>query len=130
MAKIAIVEDDVTIAKMYQLIFEYQGHQVGLAGNGKLGLKLCQEMKPDVVLLDLMMPEMSGEEVLEKLRQQEGGQTPKVFILTNLNQQEAPESLNKLNVSGYIVKAEATPDEVANIINIELSAQNQPPKAT
>jgi DNA-binding response OmpR family regulator len=128
MAKIAIVEDDITIAKMYQLIFEYQGHQVGLANNGKEGLKLCEEMQPDVVLLDLMMPEMNGDEMLGKLREQESGQKPKVFILTNLNQQEAPESLNKLNVSGYIVKAEATPDEVAHIVNIELTAENQPNK--
>ena len=68
MPKIAIVEDDLAIAQMYRMKFEAEGYHVEIAENGKLGLELCEQMKPDLVLLDLMMPEMNGDEMLEKMR--------------------------------------------------------------
>ena len=68
MAKIAIVEDDQAISMMYRIKFEAEGFEVETAANGKLGLELVEKMKPDIILLDLMMPEMNGEEMLEHLR--------------------------------------------------------------
>ena len=62
MAKIAIIEDDIAISQMYRMKFEVDGYEVETAENGKVGLKLIKDMKPDIVLLDLMMPEMNGEE--------------------------------------------------------------------
>ena len=56
MSKIAIVEDDAAISQMYRIKFEAEGYKVETAENGKLGLALVEEMKPDVILLDLMMP--------------------------------------------------------------------------
>lgn len=122
MAKIAIVEDDLAIAEMYRLKFEALGHQVEIAGNGKLGLELCERMKPDLVLLDLMMPEMNGDEMLEKMRATEWGKDIKVIILTNVEEQEAPERLKTLNVRTYIVKAEMIPSQVAEVVGKELVA--------
>ena len=66
--KVAIIEDDQTISQMYRFKFESEGYQVETAENGKLGLELAEAMKPDIILLDLMMPEMSGDEMLGKLR--------------------------------------------------------------
>jgi DNA-binding response OmpR family regulator len=120
MAKIAIVEDDLAIAQMYRLKFEAEGHKVEIAENGKLGLDLCEDMKPDMVLLDLMMPEMNGDEMLEKLRKTDWGKKPKVIILTNVSEQEAPDRLKELDISGFIVKAEMTPREVAEMIKEKL----------
>jgi DNA-binding response OmpR family regulator len=122
MAKIVIVEDDLAIAQMYRLKFEAEGHRVGIAGNGKLGLALCEEMKPDLVLLDLMMPEMNGDEMLEKMRQKDWGKEPKVIILTNVSEQEAPERLKDLHIDGYVVKAEMTPKEVAELAKSKIAA--------
>jgi DNA-binding response OmpR family regulator len=68
MKKIAIIEDDQAISQMYRMKFETEGYQVETAGNGRLGLELIESMKPDIILLDLMMPEMNGDEMLEKLR--------------------------------------------------------------
>ena len=72
MPKIAIIEDDLAIAQMYRLKFEAEGYQADIAENGKLGLILCEQMKPDIVLLDLMMPEMNGIEFCRKARRGKG----------------------------------------------------------
>jgi two-component system response regulator ResD len=116
MTKIAIVEDDLAIAQMYRLKFEAEGFKVQIAENGRLGLALCEEMEPEVVLLDLMMPEMNGDEMLEKMRHTDWGKDIKVIILTNVGEQEAPEKLKELNISAYIVKAEMTPKQVAELV--------------
>jgi DNA-binding response OmpR family regulator len=121
MANIAIIEDDLAIAQMYRLKFEAEGYKVEIAENGKLGLELCEQMKPDLVLLDLMMPEMNGDEMLEKMRGTDWGKDIKVIILTNVGQQEAPEKLKSLHVRGYVVKAEMTPRQVAELAKKELT---------
>lgn len=122
MAKVAIIEDDLAIAQMYRMKFEAEGYKVELAENGKLGLELCKEFKPDIVLLDLMMPEMNGDEMLQKMRETMWGHDMKVIVLTNVGQQEAPEKLKKLDVSAYVVKAEMTPTEVAQVVKKQLSS--------
>jgi DNA-binding response OmpR family regulator len=121
MPKIAIVEDDLAIAQMYRLKFEAEGYKVEIAENGKLGLGLAEQMKPDLILLDLMMPEMNGDEMLEKMRATDWGKNIPVIILTNVGEQEAPDKLKSLHVRAYIVKAEMTPKQVAEIAKKELS---------
>lgn len=120
-SKIAIIEDDIAIAQMYRIKFEAEGYQVQSAENGKLGLELLESMKPDIVLLDLMMPEMNGDEVLSKLRTTDWGKDMKVIILTNMGEQEAPEILKSLNVSAFIVKADMTPRQVADLVKSRLA---------
>lgn len=120
MPKIAIVEDDLAIAQMYCLKFEAEGFEAEVAENGKLGLELCQQMKPDAVLLDLMMPEMNGDEMLKKMRQTGWGKDIKVIIMTNVGEQEAPEALKNLNVTAFIVKADMTPGQVADLVKSHL----------
>lgn len=114
--KIAIIEDDAAIAQMYRMKFEADGFIVETAENGKLGLQLAEEMRPDVILLDLMMPEMNGDEMLVKLRATDWGKTTKVIILTNMGEQEAPASLKDLDVLNFIVKADMTPRQVAELV--------------
>jgi DNA-binding response OmpR family regulator len=122
MAKVAIIEDDLAIAQMYRLKFEAEGFDVRIAENGKLGLELCEDFKPDIILLDLMMPEMNGDEMLERLRHTEWGKNTKVVILTNVGEQEAPEKLKDLNVSAFIVKADMTPKQVAELVKEQIKA--------
>ena len=113
MVKVAIVEDDQAISQMYRFKFETDGFQVETAENGKLGLELIESMKPDIILLDLMMPEMTGDEMLTKLRATSWGKNIKVMILTNMGEQEIPESVKGMGVSGVILKADMTPRQVA-----------------
>ncbi len=122
MAKIVIVEDDQAISQMYRLKFEAEGYTVETAGNGKLGLELVEKMRPDIILLDIMMPEMNGDEMLERLRATDWGKNIKVIVLTNVGQEEAPESLKRAGVRKFIVKAEMTPRQVAEMVKSELAA--------
>lgn len=114
--KIAIVEDDAAIAQMYRMKFEAEGFIVETAENGKFGLQLAEEMRPDIMLLDLMMPEMNGDEMLAHMRATDWGRDIKVIILTNMGEQEAPVTLASLNVLSFIVKADMTPRQVADLV--------------
>ncbi len=119
--KIAIIEDDVAISQMYRLKFEAEGFDVQTAENGKVGLELLEDFKPTIVLLDLMMPEMTGDEMLAELRKKAWGKDITVIILTNLGEEEAPKSLKELHVHSFIVKAEMTPRQVAERVKLALS---------
>lgn len=120
--KIAIIEDDQAISQMYRIKFEAEGFEVETAENGKLGLELIDKMRPDIILCDLMMPEMTGDEMLAKLRETEWGKKIRVIILTNMGEQEAPQSVRALDVRRFIVKAEMTPRQVAEMVKAELAA--------
>lgn len=121
MTKVAIIEDDQAISQMYRIKFEAEGYEVETAENGKLGLELAEKMKPDIILLDLMMPEMSGDAMLQRLRATPWGKDIKVIILTNVGEQEAPASVKQQNVRRFIVKAEMTPRQVAEMVKAELA---------
>lgn len=122
MTKIAIIEDDQAISQMYRIKFEAEEFEVETAENGKLGLELVEKMRPHIILLDLMMPEMPGDQMLEALRATEWGKDIKVIILTNMGEQEAPPKLRELGVRRFIVKAEMTPRQVAEMVKSELAS--------
>lgn len=118
--KVAIVEDDQAISQMYRFKFEAEGYEVETAENGKLGLELIENMRPDIILLDLMMPEMNGDEMLAKLRAKPWGKNIKVVVLTNRGEQEIPAGLRELGVEHIILKADMTPRQVAELVKKEL----------
>ena len=120
MTKIAIIEDDQAICQMYRFKFEGEGYSVETADNGKLGLELAEKMQPDVILLDLMMPEMSGNEMLKRLRATDWGKDIKVIILTNMGEQEIPPEVKSLGVSGIVLKSDMTPRQVAELVKKQL----------
>ncbi len=122
MTRVAIIEDDQAISQMYRFKFEAEGFQTETAENGKLGLELIEKMKPDIILLDLMMPEMTGDEMLAAMRKTEWGKDIKVVILTNKGEQEIPAEVRKLGVSAVILKADMTPRQVAEVIKKTLAA--------
>lgn len=112
MTKIAIIEDDAAINQMYRMKFEADGFDVELADNGARGVALVEKFQPDIILLDLSMPEMTGDEALMEIRAHDWGRDIPVIILTNLGEEEAPHALKALGVTSYIVKADLTPRQV------------------
>jgi DNA-binding response OmpR family regulator len=120
--KIAIIEDDMAISQMYRFKFEAEGYDVQTAENGKLGLELSESMMPDIILLDLMMPEMTGDEMLVRLRATPWGKDIKVIILTNMGEQEIPPAVKELGVSAVILKADMTPRQVAELVKKQLAS--------
>ena len=119
---IAIVEDDQSISQMYRIKFEAEGYGVETAENGKLGLELVEKMRPNIVLLDLMMPVMDGEEMLTKLRATDWGKDIKVIVLTNRGEQEIPPKIKEMGVTAVILKANMTPRQVAELVKSKLGA--------
>ncbi|MBC7565322.1 response regulator transcription factor [Candidatus Saccharibacteria bacterium] len=112
MTKIAIIEDDPVISQMYRMKFEADGFDVQLANNGERGIDMVESFTPDIILMDLQMPEMGGEEALTIIRKSTWGKTIPVIILTNLGEEEAPKTIRTLGIHSYIVKAELTPRQV------------------
>lgn len=114
--KIAVIEDEHAIASMYRFKLENEGFHVGVAYNGEEGLILIKEFVPELILLDLRMPIMSGDIMLEQLRSTDWGSIIKVIVLTNISKDEAPPGLRFLNVDRYIVKAHHTPKQIIDIV--------------
>lgn len=112
MTKIAIIEDDPVISQMYRFKFEASEFEVQLANNGKRGVEMVKAFQPDLILLDLQMPEMGGAEALEIIRKNEWGKNIPVIILTNMGEEESPKKLRELGIHSYIVKANLTPNQV------------------
>lgn len=112
MTKIAIIEDDPVINQMYRMKFEADGFEVQIADNGKRGVEMVEGFLPDIILLDLQMPNMDGAEALTEIRSHDWGKDIPVIILTNLGEEEAPKALKALNIHSYIVKADLTPRQV------------------
>ncbi len=99
---------------MYRMKFEADDFDVRLAADGKVGVELVEKFTPDIILLDLQMPEMDGLTALRKIRSHTWGETVPVIVLTNLSEEEAPDELRDLNIHSYIVKANLTPRQVVS----------------
>lgn len=119
---VAIIEDEPAINEMYRIKLELEGFKAISAMDGLKGLEITEKHRPALILLDLKMPFMTGDVMLEKLRQTDWGAEIRVIILTNISRDEAPQSLRLLNVDRYIVKAHYTPaqvmDEVRQVLGI------------
>ena len=106
---------------MYLMKFESDGFEVSVAENGKDGVAMVERFLPDVILLDISMPVMTGDEALAEIRSKDWGADIPVLVLTNLGQEEAPKSLKQLGVSSFIVKAELTPRQVVDRVKKTLN---------
>lgn len=121
MTKIAIIEDDQVINQMYRMKFEAAGFDVATASDGEAGVAIVKKFHPDLILLDLQMPNMNGVEVLSLIRALPSHKQTPVIVLTNLGEEEAPDGLRKLGVHSYIVKADFTPRQVVERVKHALN---------
>jgi DNA-binding response OmpR family regulator len=121
--KIAIVEDDQPIRLMYEMRLKKAGFVVKTAADGEQGYELVKNFLPDLILLDIRMPGMNGDELLEKVRRTEWGAGMRVIVLTNTSKAEAPMGLRMLRVDRYVVKAHHTPSQITEIIQEVLHTQ-------
>ncbi|SRR6266536_382164 len=115
MAKILLVEDDAILVEMYQAKFELEGHEVRVATNGEECLEVLQEFRPELILLDILMPRLNGFHVLKEIKKQPELRQIPVILLTNLGEAEVDmnrELAAALGVSDYLIKSHHTPDEV------------------
>ena len=113
---ILIVEDDPVLLKMYTEKFTFDGFTVLNAKDGEEALEVALKEKLDAILLDIMLPRMSGTDFLEKFRENPKGKGVPVVALTNLTEESEKERAIKLGVKAYLVKAMQTPEEVVKKI--------------
>lgn len=115
--KILLIEDEFFIRDLYERYLKKSGYEVLTAIDGEDGLDKCLNNKADLILLDIMMPKMTGIEVLEKIKQ-EGSiakDTP-VYLLTNQVQESIIKEAFKLGAEGYLIKAQLLPKQIVEEI--------------
>lgn len=114
--KILLVEDDLPMVKMYKTRLELEGFEVEWAGDGAEALVKVKSFKPDLVLLDLMIPKIGGMEVLEGLRKDLETRALAVIILSNLSQENDITRAKELGVKEFLIKSNYTPTQVVEIV--------------
>lgn len=115
--KIVVVEDNQALADIYKTRLEILGYTVFIGYNGITGLYFIQQEHPDLVLLDLMVPDIAGDQILQRMRASSWGKDIPVFIISNLNEADAPAGLRELGIAGYAVKANLQDDQIDQIVN-------------
>lgn len=115
-SKILIIEDDRYISKMYQLKLSLEGYQVEVADNGKVGVEKVKSFMPNIILLDILMPELDGFEVLKVVKSDDATKNIPVLIMSNLGQEDHIQKGMELGAVGYIVKSQFTPSKVVENI--------------
>jgi DNA-binding response OmpR family regulator len=126
---IILVEDDPALAEIYKTRLEGQGYRCFVAYNGIIALYFIQKDTPDLVMLDLMIPDLSGAEVLATMRRSSWGKDIPVYVISNLSEAQAPKGLRELGIVGYSVKANLSYGEVDQIANSILRHESKPQAA-
>ncbi len=114
--KILIVEDDAVISAMYKSKFESDGFEILIASDGADGLELAKKEKPNIIMMDIIMPRMDGFSVLAELKKASQTKNIPVIMLTNLGTDEDKDKAKKLGVVDYLVKANLTPAQISEKI--------------
>ncbi|MFH1582640.1 MAG: response regulator [bacterium] len=116
MEKILLVEDDSFLIDIYGTKLKESGFELEVVSDGSEVLSKTKEIKPDIVILDVVLPQMDGWEVLKALRAEESLKDLKIIILSNLGQKEEVEKGMALGATSYLIKAHYTPSEVVEEI--------------
>jgi len=112
-SKILIIEDEKDLCEVMGEKLKKKGYEVFQAFNGADGLQIAVQMRPDLILLDILLPDMNGLLVLERLREYDWGRKIKVIILSAYGHEDKQEKAMELGAYDYLVKTEVNIDEVA-----------------
>lgn len=123
--KIVIVEDNTSLADIYKTRLELIGYKCYVAYEGREALALIERELPDLVLLDLMVPKIAGDQILETMRASEWGKNTRVYIISNLNEADAPAGLREMGIEGYVVKANLSNDQLDQLVDSILKPAGQ-----
>jgi two-component system OmpR family response regulator len=122
MAKLMIVEDDPLLLRLYERVFTFKGFSVATAVNGEDGLVKMAKFKPDIVLLDIMMPKLDGLGVLDAMKKEKDLAKIPVIVLTNNPARDNAELAVQKGALKYLMKGDQTPAEVVEVVESALKA--------
>ncbi len=114
MKKILIVEDEKILNDMYAEKLSREGFKITSANTSEKGLRLAKKEKPDLILLDILLPKKNGLFLLEKLRNNPETENIKVVVFSNYDSPEAREKAKKLGIDNYLIKTNYTPKEMVD----------------
>lgn len=114
--KILCIEDERFIGELYERALVRAGHIIEVVGSGATGYERAASDEFDVILLDIIVPDMTGIEVLKKLRAEHPNLRAKIIIATNLEQDEKTRQAIEKDADGYVIKADITPKELVRFI--------------
>lgn len=123
--KIVIAEDNAALSDIYSTRLEMIGYKCFAAYDGEQALEIIEREQPDLVLLDLMMPKIAGDQILARMRSSDWGKDIRVYIISNLNEEDAPSGLREYGISGYAVKANLTNDDIDKLVDQILTPEGQ-----
>ena len=118
--KILLFEDDEAVAFLYKMVLSKRNYAIDIAANGDLGLQKVREQKPDLILLDIMMPEKSGMEVIEELKRDPETQNIPIYVLSNLADKTIEQKVMELGALKYLIKSQYLPTDIADLIDNHL----------
>jgi len=110
--KIFIVEDEPFLSDMYKFKFEQENFEVTSASDGEEALRIIRRQKPDIILLDIVMPKLNGFEMLEELKKSPITKSIPVLIFSNLSQKEEIKKGMALGAEDFFIKSNYTPNQV------------------
>lgn len=120
MEKILIIEDEEVLLSLLQERLIQEGYQVDIAKDGQEGLEKIRKIKPDLILLDIIMPRMGGFEVMEEISKDKELKTIPVIIVSNSGQPVELERAKKLGVRDWLIKTDFDPQEVIDKVKKQL----------
>ena len=123
--KVVIVEDNTSLSDIYKTRLELIGYTCFAAYDGQAALKVIERELPDLVLLDLMVPMIAGDQILATMRSNAWGRDIKVLIISNLNEPDAPAGIRQQGIEGYIVKANLSNDQLDQLVDNILKPAGQ-----
>ena len=123
--KILLVEDDIALAAVYKSRLELEDFETREVHNGEDALQAAKEFKPDLILLDAMMPKISGFDVLDILRNTPETANARVIMLTALSQPKDKERAEALGVDDYLVKSQVVIGDVVERVKFHLNGGDQ-----
>ncbi len=129
MAKVLLVEDDNNLREIYEARLQAEGYETATASDGEQALVVAKETKPDLVISDVMMPKISGFEMLDILRNTDGMKDVKVIMLTALGQAEDKARADQLGADRYLVKSQVTLEDIVKTAHQLLDESPAPPAA-
>ena len=114
--KILVVEDETFLVKIYNMKLKKEGYDVTIATDGEQAVKLAEEIKPDLILLDLILPKLNGFEALEKIKAIASIKNTPVVVLSNLGQDDDIKKAKSLGAVDYLIKANFSIQDVVQKI--------------
>ncbi len=123
MTKILIVEDESMLREVYIALFKMEKYDVAQAANGKDAISLLKKFKPDVILLDVLMPIMGGIEFLQKVKIKHDYPDVKILVLSNLSDANTLQQISKLGATKYLLKASLSPSQLVEAVKEVLAAK-------